>query len=169
MSLHFDQATAMTIFISHFLRFVHVFSTIEYFVTRRNKITYSKQNMVCFIHFSIFTILFLQHVSPFIWRRTNGLRMKLHISKPTMINFNCIVLICDSTIVHICVYPPKFNFTCMWIIIFCRVPLFGGQRVVHKEKKKKTKTKTKLMYLPRSARRDFFFFFFKCMSEDAGW
>ena len=59
MSLHFDQT--MTILISHFLRFGALRKFIDdCFVIRINKIIYSKQDMGCFINFSIYTTLFLR-------------------------------------------------------------------------------------------------------------
>ena len=57
MSRHFDET--MTILISHFLRFGTLKNlTDEYFVLRISKIIYSKQNIQCFIHFSIFPSTF---------------------------------------------------------------------------------------------------------------
>ena len=50
----------MTTLISHFLRFgAPKISTGDYFVLRINQIIYSKQNIGCFIHFSIFPSTFL--------------------------------------------------------------------------------------------------------------
>ena len=63
MSRHFDET--MTILISHFLRFGALkFLTSDYFVLRINQIRYSKQNIGCFIHFSIFPSTFLTAVFP---------------------------------------------------------------------------------------------------------
>ena len=55
----------MTILILHFLHFgVLKRITGDYFVIRINKVTYSKPNMGCFIHFSFFKTLFPQHAFP---------------------------------------------------------------------------------------------------------
>ena len=63
MSRHFDKT--MTILILHFLRFVALkISTGDYFVLRINQIIYSKQNIWCFIHFSIFPSTFPTAIIP---------------------------------------------------------------------------------------------------------
>ena len=57
MLCHFDET--MTISISHFLRFGALkILTSDYSMLKINKITYSKQKMGCFIHFSIFSSTF---------------------------------------------------------------------------------------------------------------
>ena len=60
---HFDET--MTILILHFLHFGALkILTGDYFLLRINQITYCKQKMGCFIHFSIFPSTFPTAVFP---------------------------------------------------------------------------------------------------------
>ena len=63
MSRHFDKT--MTILISHLLRFGSLkILPGDYFVLRINQIIYSKQKIICFIHFTIFPSTFPTAVFP---------------------------------------------------------------------------------------------------------
>ena len=65
MSRHFNET--MTILIPHFLHFGALkILTGDYYVLRMNKITYFKQKMGCFFHFSIFQHFSHSIFSPFV-------------------------------------------------------------------------------------------------------
>ena len=64
LSRHFGET--VTILISHFLRFGTLKTlTGDYFVSKINQIIYSKQQIGCFINFSIFPSTFPTAVFPF--------------------------------------------------------------------------------------------------------